>query len=404
MGFTTANRSITKAGYSYLKGSIVRDELEELLPLDNVNIALLRQLSKLKIFSLSHEGKRQFYSPFMMALVLLLSNETIDEQSFRVVVQGLSPYSEKKVKESVRSNEISVAELEEAIRSIDIAIPEELTGKSDVEFHVFKGIFKGSKSNDSTSRLYYEFFKAVKAFRDNRNEAAYANLLECLDKENITSVYKAFGYGKAIFAAGNRGSRYHLEQFLEKNLAHPLLASEDFVGAFFTAFAGSKWIDGIREYSDTTMRLLSATGLFKFKNLPELSYRKVVSLLFDVEQLRENVFGEMTDEEYARYEEAESSYFGQSVSLAEIFHYSRDDISAITENMEELLGVNSTADVKLLLNEQKNTDFTAHVHNKYPKKKIMELLPMFSDRKKDNQIKKEVNDAATAISLYNTKK
>ena len=102
MGFADGNRKITEAGYSYLKGTIVRDELEELLPLDNVNLALLRQLSKLKIFGSPVNGKRSFYSPFLMALVLLLDDEAIDAQSFEVIVQGLSPYSSEEVKEAVR--------------------------------------------------------------------------------------------------------------------------------------------------------------------------------------------------------------------------------------------------------------------------------------------------------------
>ena len=400
MGFTTTNRSITETGYSYLRGSVVRDELEELLPLDNVNIALFRQLSKLKIFGSSNNGKRRFYSPFIMALILLLDNETIDEHSFEVVVQGLSPYSSDEVKEAIRNNEISIAELEESIRNIDITIPEELIGKYDIDFDVFKNIFKGSKKNDSISKLYYDFFSVLRDFRNNKNEETYVNLINCLDQDNIASIYKAFGYGKAVFAAGNKGSRYNLERFLERNANHPLLISEDFVSEFYTAYTRSKWIDGIREYSDTTIRLLSATGLFKFKNLPELSYKEILSLIFDVEQLRQNVFGEMTDEEYTHYEETEDSYFGKNIPFVEIFNYSHDDISTITSKLEKLLGVSAVTDVKKFLNDQKNADFIAHINDKYPKEKIMELLPMFSDRKKDNQIKKEVNDAATVPTIY----
>ena len=400
MGFTTANRSITEAGYSYLRGSVARDELEELLPLDNVNIALFRQLSKLKIFGSSNNGKRKYYSPFIMALILLLNNETIDAHSFEVVVQGLSPYSSDEVKKAIRNNEISVVELEESIRNIDITIPKELVGQHDVDFDVFKNIFKGSKKNDSISKLYYDFFSVLRDFRNNKTEETYAELIKCLDQDNIASIYKAFGYGKAVFAAGNRGSRYDLERFIEKNANHPLLISEDFVGEFYTAFTRSKWIDGIREYSDTTIRLLSATGLFKFKNLPELSYKEILSLIFNVEQLRQNVFGEMTDEEYAHYEEAEDSYFGKNIPLVEIFNYTHDDISTITSKLEKLLGVSAATDVKKFLNDQKNADFIAHINDKYPKEKIIELLPMFSDRKKDNQIKKEVNDAATVPTIY----
>lgn len=253
MGFTDSNRSITEAGYSYLRGSVIRDDLEEILPLDNVNIVLLRQLSKLKIFSSSREGKRQYYSPFILALVLLLDEKTIEEHTFEIIVQGLSPYSSDEVKEAIRSNSIGVDELEASIRDLDISIPDELIGKIDIEYDVFKSIFKGSKSNDSTSKTYYDFFCALKNFRDNITEETYADLINCLDRENSNTIYKAFGYGKAVFAAGNRGSRYDLERFIEKNADHPLLTSEDYVGEFYAAYVRSKWIDGIKEYSDTTM-------------------------------------------------------------------------------------------------------------------------------------------------------
>ena len=67
IGFTDSTRNITEAGYAYLRNTLHRDSIEELLPLDNINIALLRQLLKLKIFGEQDEnGKRPFYSPFLM--------------------------------------------------------------------------------------------------------------------------------------------------------------------------------------------------------------------------------------------------------------------------------------------------------------------------------------------------
>ena len=400
MGFTNANRSITEAGYSYLRGSINRDVLEDLLPLDNINIALLRQLAKLKIFSTPNEGKRQYYSPFFMALVLLLDGETVDGHTFEVITQGLTPYSNDEIKSAIRSNSINITGLEESICDIDIEIPVELIEKSDIEYDVFRSIFKSSKNNDSVSKTYYDFFIALKNFRDNINEETYANLIKCFDEESNTSLNKAFGFGKAIFASGSRGSRYGLDKFMESNAYHPLLISEDYVREFYSVYCKSKWIDGIREYSDTTIRLLSATGLFKFKNLPELSYKEILSLIFDVDQLRGSIFGEMTEEEYSLYEETEDCYFGKNLSLTTILNYSPDDVSGITEKIQQHLGVSATTDVKKLLDNQKSAEFIAHIDEKYPKEKILELLPLFSDRRKDAQIKREVNDAATVPTIY----
>lgn len=400
MGFTNGDRVITEAGYSYLKGSVIRDSLEEILPLDNVNIALLRQLTKLKIFGTSQEGKRQYYSPVIMALVLLLGDETLDVHTFEVVVQGLTPYSSSVIKEAVSNGSITIADLEEAVRDVDIAIPEVLTGKCDVEYSVFRDVFKGSKNNEETSQVYYEFFCALREFRSNMCEETYGRLINCFDGENVAVINKAFGYGKSIFDSGSRGNRYTLDRFTKANATHPLLTAEDYVSEFYATFFKSKWVDGIREYSDTTIRLLSATGLFKFRNLPELSYKEVLSLIFDIDQLRQSVFGEMSEEEYLQYEGAQDCYFGRSTSLAQIFNYSHNDLSVITEKLEEYLGVGAAEDVKDVLDTQKNAEFIAHIKEKYPKERVMELLPLFSDRSKDSQIKKAVNDAATVPTIY----
>lgn len=400
MGFTDAGRNITEAGYSYLNSALNKDELEELLPLDNVNVVLIRQLAKLKIFSTSIKGKRYFYSPFAMALLLLLSEKRIDLHSFEIIVQGLTPYTCGKLKEAIRNNSISATELEESIQNIDISLPDELIGADDIEFDVFKAIFKGSKNNDSTSKVYYSFFRALKNFRDGKTEKTYLDLIQCFDEEETSLLLKAFGCGKAIFAIGNKGNRYDLNRFIEENSKHPLLESEDYIGAFYNAFVRSKWIDGIKEYSDTTIRLLSATGLFKFKNLPELSYKKILSLVFDITELRECVFGEMTEEAYKEYEETKDSYYCKNISLTEILNYSSADVLKITNEIEQLLGVKTADDVKKALINQKNDEFIAHINQKYPKEKIIELLPLFSDRRKDLQIKKEVNDAATVPTIY----
>ena len=400
IGFTNASRSITEAGFSYLRGNVTRDCLEELLPIDNVNIALLRQLLKLKVFGVSENGKRPYYSPFVMALVLLLSDEPIDEHSFEAIVQGLTPYSSADIKEAVCNNTINIEGLEESVRGIDISVPVELAGKEDVDFDIFRTFFRGSKNNNSISRAYFDFYYALKKFRNNKNEEAYKDLLACLDNENASLINKAFGFGKAIFNAGSKGSRYDLEKFIEKNADHPLIISENYIEAFYSAYTKSKWVDGIKEYSDTTTRLLSATGLFSFKALPELSYKEILSLIFNINELRHNVFGEMTEDEFVNYEVTDACLFGKNLSLTAILGYSSDDLKAITEKIEDLLGVSTAADVKRLLNDRRSREFMAHINTKYPKKKIMELLPLFSDRSKDNQIKNEVNDAATVPTIY----
>lgn len=400
MGFCTEDRNITEAGYAYLRGSVQRDALERILPLDNINIALLRQLAKLKIFGEPRQGRRQYYSPFLMALVLLLEGRPINERTFAIVVQGLSPNVHEGLKRAVRDGSITAEQLEQVICDIDVMPPDVLKGKTDLDYDVFQSVFKSSKNSAAVSGAYYAFFCALRDFRQSRSQVDYDRLLDCFDGKDALLLNRAFGQGRAVFAIGNRGSRYGLETFMEKNADHPLLHDQDFVGAFYAAYARAKWADGIREYSDTTIRLLGATGLFRFKNLPELAYREILVRMFNAEHLREQVFGEMTEEEYLRYEGSEGCFFGKNVSLGDIFYYSAADISAIAGRIESFLGVATAGDANKRLSDQKSADLAAHVREKYPREKVAELLELFSDRKNDPNIKREVNDAATVPTIY----
>ena len=64
------------------------------------------------------------------------------------------------------------------------------------------------------------------------------------------------------------------------------------------------------------------------------------------------------------------------------------------------MGVTSAKDAKDLLQDRKNAEFLQHINNKYPKEEIMEILPMFSDRCNDAEIKRRVNDNATVPTIY----
>ena len=398
MGFTRADRTITPAGYSYLQGKIQPDPVEAILPLDAINLSLLRQLLKLKVFSQARpDGSRQFYAPFRMALYLLL-NGPLDRQTFEVVVQGLSPYSSEALRQAVL-NGASAAQLEAMIQRRDIQIPPELTREEILSFPHFQLYFKSSKRSQSTVGTYYAFYTALHDFRQMPTPACYQNLLTCLE-ENGDLLQKAFGYGKAVFQIGNRGNRYDLDTFLQKNRTHPLLTTDHYNRAIYLTYASSKWIDGIREYSDTTVRLLSATGLFKFETLPELAFEDILARVFHADDLRKSIFGVMSEEDYFHYEGAEDCYFGQCHSLLHILDYSEQRIHQVVDDLQQFLCVDNSSQAKNLLKRRKARQFLDHIRTKYPKPQLMSLLSLFSDRSNDAKIKKAVNDAATVPTIY----
>ena len=378
MGFTDAQRNITQAGYSYLRGLLQPDGVEAILPLDTVNLALLRQLLKLKVFSQpGQDGKRQYYAPFLMALSLLLDGTSIDRQSFELIVQGLGPYSSPQVKEAVRAG-AGADVLENLIRSRTVPIPQDLLTDQVLDLDCFRSHFKSSKNSQSTVGKYYAFYLALEQFRRDPSPACYQTLLTCLEEDGEL-LQKAFGWGKAVFQIGNRGSRYDLETFLEKNRLHPLLTAPHYNQAVYTVFFTSKWIDGIREYSDTTVRLLSATGLFKFKPLPELAFPEILRIIFDPQELREKIFGELSEQDYLQYEQAENCYFGQSHSLLEILAYPSQRADRVSQAIQAFLGVSTSTAAKDLLLSKKSADFLAYVQKNYPRERVISLLSLFSD-------------------------
>ena len=399
MGFTDAQRNITQAGYSYLRGLLQPDMVESILPLDTVNLALLRQLLKLKVFSQPDQnGQRQYYAPFLMALSLLLDGTPIDRQSFELVVQGLGPYSSVQVKDAVQAG-AGAEELETLIRSRPVPMPQAMLSEEVLGFECFRSHFKSSKNSQSTVGKYYAFYLALEQFRRDPSPGCYQQLLACLETDGEL-LQKAFGFGKAVFQTGTRGSRYDLDTFLEKNRLHPLLTAPHYNQVVYTTFFTSKWIDGIREYSDTTVRLLSATGLFKFKNLPELAFPDILQLIFDPLQLREQIFGTMSEQDFLQYEQAENCYFVQSHSLLEILGYSAQRCQMVSQSIQALLGVSTSNAAKDLLLSKKSADFLTYIRTHYPRERVISLLPLFSDRSNDSKIKSAVNDAATIPTIY----
>ena len=131
LGFTDENRNITDIGYQLLyPAKLKKDSIEEILPLNITNIVYLRQLLKLKIFT---KEKDNFYSPFLLAIYLLLKNDRMSETDFFDKVQATSPYSS----------------FENLGCSEEIKIPSEIDTDSKITQDVFAKYFKNQKKHIS---------------------------------------------------------------------------------------------------------------------------------------------------------------------------------------------------------------------------------------------------------------
>ena len=144
-GLVNENRIITPAGQSYLNGRIERDSLEVFLPLNDVNLILMRQLLKLRIYSKATNGERSYYSPFYVSLYLLLNNDLFDKNVFQNIVQGLNPYLNFENVTNLLLNR-NYQSLVDMIVDFDVHVPIEFMLPVVVSEKVFNDKIKNRKS------------------------------------------------------------------------------------------------------------------------------------------------------------------------------------------------------------------------------------------------------------------
>ena len=397
-GLATENRSITQSGQAYINNKIERDALETFLPFTDINIILLRQLIKLRVFTKNINGVRRYYSPFFVSIFLLLNNDLLKKEDFVYIIQGLNPYcDENKVIKFLENNEINkLVDFVISSGGKDVPFVFELPQK--VEKNLFNQYIRNRKSSE-TITCYFDFYDTLYEFRLNKTDENYNNLKETYLK-NKEKLKKAFGEGKNIFDFGINGV-FKLNEFLAKNKNNLFLATTNFNQFFYETYEKSKYMDLLREYSDTTTRALGATGLFKFKPNVHLFDKKLVKIIFSKFNFNNSFFGTVNEEEYSRYEKnEENSIFGSSISLTEILNYSDDDVKTIIKTLLEEYGVTNIKTAKNKIESKVSTDFMKYIEQNYPKEKLLSLLELFSDRKNDAKIKNEVNPSATVPTIY----
>lgn len=394
IGFADAERNISDVGLAFLEGYADRDELERILPIDNVNLLLLRQLLKFKVFSSpTEEGERTFYSPFHIALLVLLQNGTLDKNTLLAVVQGIDPYLGEEERSFILDHLCSPTAIEALVWNKGIDIPAQFSGNEQLSFERFSCYIKNQRGDNAVD-IYYEFYKNLIAFRENICDETCARLLNHVS-QNKTKLYKAFGCGRSPFQ-WDGGEEVILAEFLKQNKTNELLFGEHFNKEFYRAYCRSKRADGIWEYSDTTERMLGATGIFKFSPLADLSFRDILACLFDEEFLCENTFGTVSEEEYQKRQAG----FESNLTLTDILGYSKETVGEITAKVGTLLGETTPAAIRAKVRSKTADDFARHIEEKYPRDKISQLLPLFSDRSNDARIKKAVNDTASVPTIY----
>lgn len=377
------------------------DMLEQLLSLSIDNLIFLRQWFKLRVYA--NNGKDYFY-PFRVALKLLDKYKDIPENQLLDILHMIDPVSatEENLKEiianyyQVKNNNMTFEEFQEEFLSTYDTEEELLRAKmimstndyaSEADFNALFTNRKSAKSQEE----YYEFYKRLLDFKNNKNAETLTRLTEY---SKIASIKKGFGFNKIPFDIPNK-LQLSVEEFIKLNKGH-LLLSEDNT-KIYTQFVLSKKSDLIREYSDMTKRSFNLSGIISFdQGLVNLTQPWLFSKVFSELDNQITLSGR---EKYKDYELNIESSFYQDLTLMNIIELSATKVQKIILSLQEEFNIDDVTSLIQVVEQDKEDRFRSVIEKEFNKTKIIDLLPLFSERD-DTNIKKQVTDSATVPTIF----
>lgn len=391
IGLADEQRQISPVGKSWIHGKkLRRSRFESLLPIDETNLMFLRQLLKLRVYTKDGE---KYYSPMMMAMYILLNNPRVSQDLFITMIQMLNPYKTVELSTFVREFLDGNAEkLEKEYISFDSneEFDEVVSEPIPMSEEVFEKHFKNGK-NKKDIKVYREFYDCLVEFNVKQTKETLQKIVELfLDNKKKSKINKAFGFGYNVFAFDKR-DKTSVSKFKELNKGLDILTNDNLNQKLFLRFQVSKRHDGIREYGDVTRRVMKVTGIISFKNgVVELAQHDLWKKFFDNINIENLIFGESTTEAYEGYEKEMTSPFLNHLTIEEIFDYKEKNVEKIISEIKDKLKLSSEEEIRKTLLNQTSKAFIQHIEKNYPKEKILEILPLFSDRRNDSKIQEMV--------------
>lgn len=395
LGLTDKNRIISPVGKLLLdRKRLKKDELEKMLPIDEVNVIYLRQLLKLRVFDVE---KERYYSPFHFAVFMLLKRKRMSENDFFELIQGMNPYFDFSNIEEYVKNYVAGS----IVSNIGIDIPKDVNTKEKISEQIFRRNFKNRKST-STIAVYWNYYSLLVEYTDNPQSDTLDSLLTYYEI-NKTVLNKAFGRGQNIFTQ-KTGERPNPDDF---SLQYQEMFSSNINVYLYRQFRFSKTLDQIKEYSDTTKRIFKATGIIRFDNgIVELAYPKLCSCIFELESVKQKISGEISKEChpyydcFEEYEDGVNSYYCKSISLIEILEYSTEYVKQIKQKVRKNFSDLSLEDVSICIENDRKREFASFIEKNYPIDKVQQILSLFGNRTNDKKIKEMVSLDATIPTSY----
>lgn len=396
IGFAYNNRTITKSGYAYLNENLpYLDLFEKILPINLINLILLRQLAKLRIYNPSGE---MYYSPFNMLIYTLLKKERIPDAILFKMIEILNPSF------PIEPESFVDKVLSSSFEEIQLAYNNRISGNSEfpnrhtlMSFEFFSEYFT-SKKNSRQVEVYYEFYTKNYKFSIERTQENLDELISLLkDKKKGPIIKTAFGGKSSVYNV----KKTLLNDFVKVNAHNVFLISGHNSAMYYSEFKYSKRNSDVREYNRNFRKVAIATGIFHIKNgVAELAYKDLWKDFFDLEFLEQNIFVKSTKKEMLAYEENLESDFFNNIPLSKIFGYNEIEISNIVTKISNQYSLTTADEVKQRLKSNLSKEFEIFIKNKFTKDFILEILPLFSDRTKDEKIKEMVGVDSSVPTIF----
>jgi len=399
LGFAKPSRTLTEIGHDYINSqdTIARDDIEYLLPIDDVNLILLRQLLRLRVYS--SDGVN-YYRPGVLAFTLSAHVENLELKSLIDFVQSIHPEHQidEEIIRGIKSQSDVEKELSNYITERMLNLDDTVVDSSEklLDLTEFKKYFNNKKFKDSIPK-YHSLYRSLYKFNQNPTKQNLG-LLQDSCTEKGSAIKRAFGFSRSIFKFP---TDYDVQKFIELNPDHPLLVQgrlEALGDEFYQRFLDSTFLDIVSEYGDTTQRLLNATGILDFKNgLVSVNNEEIFKFLKTVVDWPSFIYGKGGFEEF----EGERGEFYKTETLTQILQIDEDTIEEIAKAIIDQVGASDKEEAKKKLSVSKDKALKKFIEQLFPEDRVFqELLPLFSNRDNDDKIKKLVNSSASVPTIY----
>ncbi|MDW4398948.1 AlwI family type II restriction endonuclease [Staphylococcus saprophyticus] len=394
LGFIYSNRFLTPAGRLFIDDSKEqRNEFENIIPIDKVNLVLLRQSLKIRVYNKDYT---YYYSPAMLLMYLLTRHERLDVNSTFKLLNTLTPYHPVDISEI--DNVVAVNRIEEFIKEYDNNfINIKLLENATMSREEFTKTFTNRKSGKDVD-VYYEFYKTLYEFVQNPTHESFDQLSKIFEDEQKKKILNN-NFGK-----GNNFLNFKVEnfqEFINQNLESGFLNKESFNNNFYYLFKLSKRINNLKENKDTLKRLLRATGIFEIKNnIIKFAHRDIwIEYLKDVD-FNKLVFNSDTSSDGKFYETNNDSPFFKIHNLNDIFNISENNMKNSLNSVMNIYKLSTLKQLKENMVNTNNESFKNFIKTNFPLEKTLKLLEMFSDRTNDKKIKGIVVSDAGIPTIY----